>query len=246
MSRFWLFWCSYVGLGLVCSVVEIVRPARKLRFFRLDALPLDLVACALFQFFFYHWAQVVTAYLPIHFKATQLMLDIPLPLRVAGYFILGDLGAYWMHRLMHTRHLWRVHRFHHSVTQLWWLSGVRATIPQQVLFNVPYIFVTPMLAGAGVEVFHGLMITGIVTNHWMHMNVAWRSNWLEKIFVTPRYHQIHHSADVEQHDGNYGTVFTVWDRLFGTYLDPDKTTVTAFGSTEPLRPLEAVRYAAGV
>ena len=246
MSRFWLFWCSYVGIGLVCSVFELLWPARKLRYWRLDAVPLDLVACALFQVVFYATARRLIGYLPLHFKATQMMLDIPLWVRFIGYYMLGDFGAYWMHRLMHTRQVWRVHRFHHSVNQLWWLSGVRATIPQQAMFNVPYIFVAPLLAGAGIEVFHGLMFAGIITNHWMHMNVAWRSNWLEKVFVTPRYHQIHHSADADQHDGNYGTVFTLWDRMFGTYIDPDTTTVTAFGTRDPLRPLELARYVVGV
>ncbi len=245
MSRFWLFWSLYVGIGLACTVVELIRPARKLRYWRLDAVPLDLVACALFQLLFYGMASRLTSYLP-HVRSTQLLLDIPLPLRLVAFYLLGDLGAYWMHRLMHTRQIWRVHRFHHSVTQLWWLSGVRATIPQQILFNVPYLFVAPLLVGAQMPVFHGLMVAGILTNHWMHMNVAWRSNWLEKLFVTPRYHQIHHSADAEQHDGNYGTVFTLWDRMFGTYIDPDKTTVTAFGSREPLRPLQVARYVVGV
>jgi len=69
----------------------------------------------------------------------------------------------------------------------------------------------------------------------MHINVVWRSNWLEKIFVTPRYHHIHHSTNAEQHDGNFGVVFSVWDRVFGTSIDPDTTSPKQFGTGEPKR-----------
>ena len=37
------------------------------------------------------------------------------------------------------------------------------------------------------------------------------------MFVTPNMHSLHHSSDLLETDSNYGTVFTLWDRLFGTY-----------------------------
>jgi sterol desaturase/sphingolipid hydroxylase (fatty acid hydroxylase superfamily) len=64
--------------------------------------------------------------------------------------------------------------------------------------------------------------TAILQNDWMHMNVTWRSTWLEWIIVTPRYHHIHHSDDPQFYMKNLGSLFTVWDRLFGTYVNPDR------------------------
>ncbi|HEU4731777.1 MAG TPA: sterol desaturase family protein, partial [Kofleriaceae bacterium] len=61
------------------------------------------------------------------------------------------------------------------------------------------------------------------------------SNWLEWLLVTPRYHHIHHSTDAALHDGNYGSLFTIWDRLFGTYIDPDTTQPKKFGTGESRR-----------
>ena len=84
-------------------------------------------------------------------------------------------------------------------------------------------------------VFLAFAIENIFRNNWMHMNVTWRSNWLEWVLVTPRYHHIHHSADAKLHDGNYGALFSIWDRLFGTYLDPDTTAPRKFGTGEPRR-----------
>lgn len=54
----------------------------------------------------------------------------------------------------------------------------------------------------------------------------------ESIFVTPKYHQIHHSSVREHLDTNYGGMLSIWDRLFGTFhLDSKKIT---YGLTKPL------------
>jgi len=74
----------------------------------------------------------------------------------------------------------------------------------------------------------------------MHLNVTWRSGWIEWIFVTPRYHHVHHSAD-RRHLGNFGSLFTLWDRLFGTYIAPDSITrPLRFGTGEADHPLRLV------
>ena len=54
----------------------------------------------------------------------------------------------------------------------------------------------------------------------MHLNVTWRSSWLEWLLVTPRYHHIHHSDQPEHYVANLAALFTLWDRMFGTYVDP--------------------------
>jgi sterol desaturase/sphingolipid hydroxylase (fatty acid hydroxylase superfamily) len=76
----------------------------------------------------------------------------------------------------------------------------------------------------------------------MHMNDTWRSNWLEWIFVTPRYHHIHHSDDPQYYMTNMASLFTVWDRVFGTYVDPDKVakTTLSFGTGEKENPVRLV------
>jgi len=76
----------------------------------------------------------------------------------------------------------------------------------------------------------------------MHMNVSWRSNWLEWIVVTPRNHHIHHSDNSAHANANFGVTFSIWDRLFGTYVDPEelKTPITfGIGERVPLARLVA-------
>jgi len=180
-------------------------------------------------------ALYVTDPLPHYLMWPQAVLGVWLPLRILMFYVVADFGSYWMHRLMHTRHVWRVHRWHHSSERIYWLSGVRATLPQQLLFNLPFVAAVPILFGAPLWVFLAIIVEEVARNHWMHMNVSWRSNWLELVLVTPRYHHIHHSSDAALHDGNYGGLFTFWDRMFGTYVDPDATVPRQFGTGEKRR-----------
>jgi sterol desaturase/sphingolipid hydroxylase (fatty acid hydroxylase superfamily) len=233
----WLspLWISYIGLAALFTVAELVRPARKLRYRK--ALPGDLVALLVYQFGVTTVASYVCDpagdFMRHHLSAAIAALW--LAPRIVAYYLVVDLGSYWLHRLMHTRHLWRLHRWHHSPEQIYWLAGVRASLPQQILFNLPGIAALPILSGAPGWVLVAIVIEGMIRNNWMHMNVTWRSNWLEWVVVTPRYHHIHHSADARLHDGNYGALFSIWDRLFGTYLDPDATVPRKFGTGEPRR-----------
>lgn len=228
-----MFWISYIGFGVVCTLAELLRPARKVRYAK--AVPLDVVAFAVFQFAVFPIAVMVTDPLPKYLHVPAAVLGVWLPLRILAFYVVADFGSYWMHRLMHTRHVWRVHRWHHSSERLYWLSGVRATLPQQLLFNLPFVAAAPVLLGAPMWVFLGIIAEEVARNHWMHMNVSWRSSWLERVLVTPRYHHIHHSSDAALHDGNYGSLFTFWDRLFGTYVDPDTTQPKQFGTGEKRR-----------
>ncbi len=237
-------WISYIAFGVLFTVVELTRPARRLRYRK--SLLRDIAAALVYQFGVTTAANYICSpageFAKSHLSASVAALW--LAPRVVVFYLAADLGSYWMHRLMHTHRLWRVHRWHHSPEQLYWLAGTRASIPQQVLFNLPTIAALPILAGAPGWLVVAILIEGMFRNNWMHANLTWRSNWLELIFVTPRYHHIHHSSDAELHDGNYGSLFTLWDRLFGTYLDPDTTRPKKFGTGEP--PRDPVWMALGV
>jgi sterol desaturase/sphingolipid hydroxylase (fatty acid hydroxylase superfamily) len=237
-------WISYIAFAALFTLVELVWPARTLRYRK--TLLRDVVAALVYQFGVLTAAtyvcQPIGDLVVAHLSPT--VADLWLAPRVVVYYLAADFGSYWMHRLMHTHQLWRIHRWHHSPVQLYWLAGARASLPQQILFNLPTLASLPILAGAPGWVVMAILIEGMFRNDWMHANLAWRSRWLELVFVTPRYHHIHHSTDAEQHDGNYGSLFTLWDRLFGTYLDPDTTRAQKFGTGEP--PRDPVWLALGV
>ncbi len=225
-----LTWVVIASFAIGFTAIELLRAARPIPYKR--AVPADLLGYAFYQLAVFPLAVMVCEPAVPYMQLPRWVFEgwVPLAIRVLMFYLAADLGAYWLHRLLHTRPFWRMHAYHHSPTAMWWLAGARATVPQQIVFNIPYIVFIPLLGGAPGWLFFAIVVEGIFRNNWMHMNVTWRSNWIEAVFVTPRYHHIHHSVDTEHHDANFGALFSIWDRLFGTYRDPDKTTPRQFGT----------------
>jgi len=144
----------------------------------------------------------------------------PLPVRLVLYLLVADFGAYWTHRLVHLKPLWRVHRWHHSPTHMYWLAGSRTSILQQAIFNLPYIFASPILGVSRFCQTNALFFFYATTNGWMHLNVNWRLRGLDWILVTPQSHHIHHSDDPSHYGSNFGVLLSIWDRMFRTFTSP--------------------------
>jgi sterol desaturase/sphingolipid hydroxylase (fatty acid hydroxylase superfamily) len=214
--------------GLLFTAAELLRPARPLN--HRAILRNDLTALAIYGLLFLPISLYLSrAAIKPGYVVLRGLLDLPLVVRLVLYYVVADLGLYAVHRLMHTRYLWRIHRWHHSPPYMYWLAGVRASVPNQVLFNLPFAFCAPLLHGAPPWLFMLVFAEGFFQNNWMHMNVTWRSRWLEWVVVTPRYHHVHHSRNPHHHAANLGARLTVWDRLFETYVDPETTGEIAFG-----------------
>jgi sterol desaturase/sphingolipid hydroxylase (fatty acid hydroxylase superfamily) len=227
----------FVGFGLLFTAAERLWPARPLDY--RAVIGNDLAALAVYGLVFLPVAMFLSDRLvkPEHFVFREL-LALPLPARLVLYYVLADLGLYLLHRLMHSRYLWRIHRWHHSPPYMYWLAGIRATVPNQVLFNLPFAFCAPLLHHAPGWLFMVIFLEGFFQNNWMHMNVTWRSRRLEWLVVTPRYHHVHHSQRPEHHRANLGSRLTIWDRWFGTYVDPETVGEISFGiegKTSPAR-----------
>lgn len=146
----------------------------------------------------------------------------PIVLRVALYIVVADFGHYWMHRILHHPLLWRFHKWHHAPTHMTWLSGNRESFVDRIVVSLPYVWAYPIIHGntpwwvpVALLCFHAFK------NDWMHLNVTFRMRGLERAFVTPHFHHIHHSDNPEHFNKNLGALFSVWDRMFGSYANPD-------------------------
>lgn len=225
-------------LGCLATLVEVTFPARTIPYRR--TLGSDITALLLYVLFF-KIAITITDHLDVPNYVPSTMSALPLAVKLIVFYVIEDFGLYWMHWLMHTRHVWRAHKWHHSPTALYWLSAVRATVPHIVLFNVAYVVALPFLYDAPPWIFYAIMVEHMGRNLWMHVNVSWRSSWIEWVIVTPRYHHVHHSADPRHHRSNLGSLLTIWDRLFSTYLDPETVAPDlTFGTGEQDQPWRLV------
>jgi sterol desaturase/sphingolipid hydroxylase (fatty acid hydroxylase superfamily) len=145
---------------------------------------------------------------------------LPGVVKIILAIFMADFVIYWIHRCQHnTDTLWRTHAWHHSIEQLYWFSGFRTSFMHSFIYNIPQATV-PMLifklspAEAGIGYSIGLLI-----QFWEHTNVHVNIGPLKWLFITPDYHRVHHSA-TRHCRMNLGTTFSLWDRMFGTYVDP--------------------------
>jgi sterol desaturase/sphingolipid hydroxylase (fatty acid hydroxylase superfamily) len=179
----------YWGIGLFFFAAEYWWPTRPVPYFQVFLS--DVAALTTYQIFFVFAAQV-TNRIPFPHYSYWRWQTLPFWFKLLVFLFVLDGIAYWMHRLWHTSWGWPIHRWHHAPTELYWLAGVRASLPQIVLANVPYLLAFSLLKPVPAAFFpiYGYML--VLTNNWMHMNVTWQSTKLEWLFVTPRYHRVHH------------------------------------------------------
>jgi sterol desaturase/sphingolipid hydroxylase (fatty acid hydroxylase superfamily) len=144
---------------------------------------------------------------------------LPGPEKILLGIIFTDFCLYWVHRAMHRPALWRTHTFHHSIDQVWWLAGSRTSATHLFLFAVPQVMIAYHLLALSRHEAAVAFSFGVFVNVWIHTNLWADIGLLGEIFVTPNYHRVHHGARGLSNK-NLGFVFTIWDRMFGTYMDP--------------------------
>ncbi len=136
--------------------------------------------------------------------------------------ILGiDLWMYVWHRLNHeTAFLWRFHSVHHSdatldVTTSWRFHYMEILFSE--LLRLPLF----MLMGAGIEhlLLYSLLMTPVIEFHHSNISIPPALDRLARLVIpTPVMHRLHHSRERSEHDSNYGSMLSLWDRLFGSFL----------------------------
>lgn len=145
--------------------------------------------------------------------------EIPInPWTTIACLILVDLLYYIEHRLEHEiRLLWGYHSVHHSSPVYNFSTSLRVAFFGKI-FTVWYLFI-PILFG-----FHPVIILACAAflftyQFWIHNEVIKKMGWLEKIFVTPSHHRVHHGSDDIYLDKNYGGILIIWDKMFGTFQE---------------------------
>ena len=180
---------------------------------------------------------LIFVYISKYMNVGLLSMKNPLTWIIA--FLLYDLSYYWMHRLHHEiKILWATHSVHHHGEDYNLATALRQTSTGWLW---KWIFYMPMiLLGVPGEVFVTVAGINLVYQFWVHTEHIGHLGFLEKIFITPMNHGIHHAKNKEYIDANYGGVFIIWDRMFGTYTArmPDVTpvygTVSALKSFNPI------------
>ena len=161
------------------------------------------------------------------------LLSVKNPFTWIMAFLLYDLSYYWMHRMHHEiKILWATHSVHHHGEDYNLATALRQTSTGWLW---KWIFYMPMIMlGVPVEVFIAVAGVNLVYQFWVHTEHIGHLGFLEKIFITPMNHRIHHAKNKEYIDANYGGVFILWDRMFGTYTPQRSDLEPVYGTATPL------------
>jgi sterol desaturase/sphingolipid hydroxylase (fatty acid hydroxylase superfamily) len=157
------------------------------------------------------------------FRVFDLAAYIPIWAMWLLSFILIDLVFYFYHRMSHRiSFLWAIHMSHHSSQEMNFAVSFR-----QAWFGpiskVPFFMVLPLL-GFDPTI---IAVAGALSTLWGivgHTQMIKSLGPLELILNTPSHHRVHHGANSQYIDKNYGNLLIIWDKFFGTF-EPEKEKV---------------------
>ena len=149
-------------------------------------------------------------------------------------FVLYDVCYYWMHRLSHEiKVLWATHVVHHQGEEFNLSTALRQSSSGWLW---KWIFYTPMFfIGVPGEVFFTVAAVNLLYQFWVHTEHIRKLGVLEYVLVTPSNHRVHHAQNAEYIDANYGGVFILWDRIFGSFIEEKDELKPIYGTVKPLR-----------
>ncbi|HEV2247321.1 MAG TPA: sterol desaturase family protein [Terriglobia bacterium] len=162
-------------------------------------------------------------------------VELPVWARLAVAVLLFDAWMYLWHRLNHrVRFLWRFHRTHHSDPRMDVTTANRFHLGE-ILFSS--ILRVPVIALLGLQLwelalYEAAMFTVVQLHHANIALPAWLDRGLRAVIVTPFMHKVHHSRWRPETDSNYSSLFSFWDRLFGTLRLREDPRTLQFGLDE--------------
>ncbi len=176
---------------------------------------------------------LIAALFPIY-NLTPLRVPVE-PWTLPIYFLMGELGFYWFHRIGHeVRFFWADHSIHHSAETYDFTVNLRHT-PLSTAYR--WLTWAPFVAlGFHPVVFVIMAMSAPSFQAFCHTTRIGRFHpWFEWLFVTPKNHGVHHASNDLYIDKNYGGILMLWDHVFGTYQRMEDDVPPVFGIKHPLK-----------
>lgn len=152
-------------------------------------------------------------------------LHMPLWAQVIFGLMLMDLiGAYLAHWVQHNvKWMWKFHLIHHTDQHLDTTSANRHH-PGESVIRFAFTTLAVFIVGAPVWLVFLYQSASLVFTQWNHSNMNLPKS-LDKLMsflvATPMMHRVHHHYREPYSNMNYGNIFSIWDRIFGTFVEVD-------------------------
>lgn len=148
-------------------------------------------------------------------------------------FVGLDFAGYWSHRFSHEINVfWNRHIIHHSSEEFNLACALRQSVSE--IFAVFTILFLPMaLLGVPPMIVAVVAPLHLFGQFWYHTRLIDKMGWLEYFLVTPSHHRVHHAINPKYLDKNYGQIFIIWDKIFGTFQPEITSEPPVYGITKP-------------
>lgn len=157
-----------------------------------------------------------------NFGVLQWIPSIPLWLYTAiGLLLLDLIGAYLVHFVEHrVKFLWRFHLIHHSDT---WVDTTSANRhhPGESVIRFVFTMLGVIVVGSPMWMVFMYQTLSVISTQFTHANLSLPKKldaFLSYFIVSPNMHKVHHHYRLPYTDSNYGNIFSLWDRIFGTFM----------------------------
>ena len=155
--------------------------------------------------------------------------EIPLWLYgVLGVVFLDFFGAYLAHFVEHkVKPLWMVHLVHHSDHKVDSTTANRHH-PIESIIRFAFTLLGVFIVGTPIGIVMLYQSISLVSTQFTHANIKLSprvNKILSYCIVSPDMHKVHHHHMLPYTDANYGNIFSIWDRIFGTYLELDRNKI---------------------
>lgn len=142
-----------------------------------------------------------------------------------GVLLLDFFGAYLVHFVEHkVKPLWMVHLVHHTDHKVDTTTANRHH-PIESLIRFTFTLFGVLVVGTPIALVFLYQSLSLVFTQFNHANIKMNKaldKALSYVIVSPDMHKIHHHYRLPYTDSNYGNIFSIWDRLFGTFMYIDR------------------------
>jgi sterol desaturase/sphingolipid hydroxylase (fatty acid hydroxylase superfamily) len=157
-----------------------------------------------------------------NFGILQWLPEMPLWLyMILGLLLLDLIGAYLVHWTEHrVTWMWKFHLIHHSDTSVDTTSANRHH-PGESVFRFVFTTIGVLLIGTPMWMVFMYQSISVVLSQFNHANITLPKSVDRAIswfIVSPDMHKVHHHYVLPYTDSNFGNIFSIWDRLFGTFM----------------------------
>lgn len=160
------------------------------------------------------------------FGILNLLPSLPFWLYVViGILLMDFIGAYLPHFIEHkVKPLWMIHLVHHTDHKVDTTTANRHH-PLESIIRYTFTLLGVFIIGAPIGIVMLYQSMSLVATQFSHANIKLPrkvDHALSYFLVSPDMHKVHHHYVLPYTDSNYGNIFSIWDRMLGTYMELDR------------------------